>query len=255
MRTLKVAPPGSPGAILAAKACASAPGSAACAHCAVGLPLWATRGAVLTSMLEIWNAEVGCAAWTVGALVGAQPPRPARAQAPRAASAARRDKEPKDILSPSLNWRRFTARTRAGSIDTAGDRRCKSDSRGSHLSGHNKSAWDFLAVQNRFLAGYRLKLCDLVKRPDSDRLCSSNGREPQDGEPGAELDTPDGAHLHLPFEPRRRGGRADEGLAREPGVRERVSRQGQDDRHPARRRLGEDALPRGRAIPGLHHPS
>src|SRR5271165_4793979 len=101
MRTLKVAPPASPGAILAANACASAPGSAACAHPAVGLPLWATRGAVLTSMLEIWNAEVGPAAWTVGALVGAQPLRPARAQAPRAASAARRDKEPMDILSPS----------------------------------------------------------------------------------------------------------------------------------------------------------
>src|SRR5271165_662354 len=110
MRTLRVAPPASPGAILAAKACASAPGSAACAHCAVGLPLWASSDAVLTSMLEIWNEEVGPAAWTAGALVGAQPPSPAKALAPRAASAARRDKEPIDINSPSLSWRRFTRR-------------------------------------------------------------------------------------------------------------------------------------------------
>src|SRR5271165_6068388 len=118
MRTLKVAPPGSPGAILAAKACASAPGSAACAHCAVGLPLWASRGAVLTSMLEIWNADVGCApAWTAGELVGAHPPRPPRTQAPRAASAARRDNDTADIIFPFLKRR---AAPRDAPIDVAG---------------------------------------------------------------------------------------------------------------------------------------
>src|SRR5580704_14701724 len=125
MRTLKVAPPASPGAILAAKACASAPGSAACAHPAVGLPLWASRGVVLTSMLEIWNAEVGPAAWTAGALVGAQPLRPANAHAPRAASAARRDREPMDILFALPQLAPPRLKTPGRSIDTAGGRLCK----------------------------------------------------------------------------------------------------------------------------------
>src|SRR5271165_3451468 len=48
--------------------------------------------------------------------------------------------------------------------------------------------------------------------------------------------TPHAAHLHLPFEPRRRASRADEGMARKPGVREYIT-----TGIPPGRRLGEDA--------------
>jgi hypothetical protein len=54
-----------------------------------------------------------------------------------------------------------------------------------------------------------------------------------------------GSDLHLPLKRGQRSGGGDEGLARKRGVRVGFPRQGQDDRHSARRGLGKDALPRG----------
>ena len=72
----------------------------------------------------------------------------------------------------------------------------------------------------------RYETRDFAKAPPLDSL--ENSADRQDVKPAPQLETPHGAHLHLSFEQRRRGGRADENLAREPGVRDNISRLRQD---------------------------